>query len=153
MKLIIMRHGQAALSGNDRVLTSKGIRETMEVAASINSKYVITKAYASPLTRAQQTAQLVLNQSNSKVIIETLPELEPSGDPLTVRALIDASCLNKDVVLLLSHIPLVSELCYEFTSHHEFGPDFSTSSALLLDYNGQIATPEHFFASQGELWY
>ncbi|MDO5352055.1 MAG: histidine phosphatase family protein [Succinatimonas sp.] len=153
MKLIIMRHGQAALSGDDRVLTSQGIRETMEVATAINNKYVITKAYASPLTRAQQTAQLVLNQSNSKVIIETLPELVPNGDPLTVRALIDSCCLNNEVVLLLSHIPLVSELCYEFTSHHEFGPDFATSSALLLDYNGQIATPEHFFAPQGEHWY
>jgi phosphohistidine phosphatase SixA len=153
MKIIIMRHAQAVSSGPDRVLTSLGMRETMEVAAAINQKYSITRAYASPLTRAQQTAQLVLNQANSKVIIETLPELTPDGDPLTVRALIDACCNNNDVVLILSHVPMVSELCYEFTSHHEFGPDFVTSAALLLDYNGQIATPEHFFAPSCEQWY
>ena len=153
MKIIIMRHGQATLSNNDQVLTNKGILESTKVAEEINRKYKITRAFISPKTRAQQTAHIVLSKVQGEVIREILPELVPQGDPLTFRAYLDAVCNFEDVVLIVSHLPLVSELCYEFTSHQDFGPDFVTSSAFLLDYNGEIAIPEHFFKPQNEYWY
>ena len=139
MKIFVMRHGDAAYKDNDRVLSDKGIKESTEVAVQICAKYKINKIFASPKTR--------------DLMIETLTELSPDGDPITVRSFIDATCSENDIVLLVSHIPLVQELIYELTSHHEFGPDFVTSSALLLDYNGIIATPEHFFSPTQERWY
>ncbi len=153
MKIFVMRHGDAAYKDNDRVLSDKGIKESTEVAVQICAKYKINKIFASPKTRAQQTATVVINHLNKDLMIETLTELSPDGDPITVRSFIDATCSENDIVLLVSHIPLVQELIYELTSHHEFGPDFVTSSALLLDYNGIIATPEHFFSPTQERWY
>lgn len=66
---------------------------------------------------------------------ETLSELTPSGNPAKIISYIDETCDDEDTVLLVSHLPLVELLAYEYNSKLNFPPRFSTACALIIDYD------------------
>ena len=145
MKIIIMRHGQAEYSGQDRILTPRGLADTAAVARRLAQRYTLTRVLTSTKTRTRQTAEQVLRTMGRDLKPEVLGELTPNGNPALVRSYLDAAAGPGDTVLIVSHIPLVQELCYELTNHHEFGPEFATSSAQVLDYDGTLAIMEGYF--------
>lgn len=86
-------------------------------------------------TRAEQTANIVCQQLGFDGNKETLSELTPSGNPAKIISYIDETCDDEDTVLLVSHLPLVELLAYEYNSKLNFPPRFSTACALIIDYD------------------
>lgn len=130
MKLIIMRHGQASWSASsdmERSLTDQGIREVSKTVDLLVSQQV-DRVFASPYLRARQTAQIAADAFGLKV--EILSELVPDGDPLTLlKALPD-----EGVVLLVSHMPMVGNLCGLLCDGNaRTGPSFQTGMAIILE--------------------
>ena len=146
MKIIILRHGLATYSNADRVLSDEGIKEVANTAMHLAKHYRITKCFCSPKTRAVQTATIACEHFKFKEKIEYLKELTPSGDPALVISFVEASCSEKDVVLIVSHLPLVETLAYEFTRRTKLPPQFDTACALVLDYSGNLAHFNSFYA-------
>lgn len=82
MEFILIRHGNTAY--NDRFLiqgridiplSKSGINEAKKKAkAFLKKEGTISKAYSSPLTRAQQTAKIFLNKKLSYTVFEDLTE-------------------------------------------------------------------------------
>lgn len=146
MKIVVLRHGDAIYSNSDRILSSEGMKEASLVGEKI-AKYVkFTKCFCSPKTRAKQTAQIVLQQNNCSCDIEIMSDLSPSGDPQQVISFIEATCDENDVVLLVSHLPLVWTLSYEFNKNLLMPPQFDTACALVMQYEGLRAKYQCFLA-------
>ena len=132
MKLVIMRHGQAqwsAPSDAERALTRQGQNETCYVAEKLAERLCITHLLASPYRRAQQTAKLVAKALKVNTI-ETVDWLIPDGKPeAVINQLPDV-----DSLLLVSHMPLVSQLtgllCEASTQQTL---SFHTSAAAIIE--------------------
>ena len=150
MKIIIMRHGQASYFGADRVLTAEGRQEAELTALKLASHAHITKVYASPKTRAQQTAQAVVSRlPGRRLNIITEQALTPAGDPFIAveQALLDAK--ENDEMLLISHIPLVEHLSHYLCPSLEI-PLFVTAAALIVAQKDGKWHPEAFITPHGE---
>jgi phosphohistidine phosphatase len=84
MEIFLMRHGiaedlQAGAIDADRELTAKGIAKTERVALSMHKKgWEFDMVLSSPLVRARQTAQILLESGRSEVL-EIHPSLAPDG--------------------------------------------------------------------------
>jgi phosphohistidine phosphatase len=84
MEIFLMRHGiaedlQSGEMDADRELTTKGINKTERVALSMQQKgWKFDMVLASPLVRACQTAQILL-ESGSSEVLEIHPNLAPDG--------------------------------------------------------------------------
>lgn len=122
LDLFIFRHGEAgkstATSRNDskRPLTISGKKELEEIAKAL-AKLGITFDYifSSPLTRAQQTASIILKEIKCKKN-ENLDELSPEGSRLELYKKL--SFLKSDSsVLLVGHEPYLSQLVSEAISN------------------------------------
>jgi len=111
MIVYIMRHGKAedlALSDEVRALTSEGVRKTEEAARVLRRLNIQPNAiYASPRTRAQQTAQIVAQALGQRVT--TREELDFAFDLGRMMGLL-VSHDERDEVLLVGHNPSLSEV-------------------------------------------
>ncbi len=138
MQIYILRHGQAEpqkTTDEMRNLTDKG---RLEVAASLNKAGADLKSvqqiWASPLIRAQQTAEIASNylvQQGIRVPIKMSELIVPEADPfLFFDALRDAQLAS---VLLVSHQPFVGQvldlLCGRVSGFHTM----NTSSLACVD--------------------
>ncbi|MGN1281323.1 MAG: SixA phosphatase family protein [Succinivibrio sp.] len=150
MKIVILRHGEAVFSSNDRVLTSRGMNEAMMTASKLSNITKISKCFCSPKTRAMQTCRIAARELGYKGDIEYLRELSPSGDPSFLVSYIESSCQNDDVILLVSHLPLVELLSYYINGKKEFPPSFDTACALMLDYENAKGRYERFISPYSE---
>lgn len=106
MKLIIMRHGQAELeapSDARRPLTAHGRQQVSSTAKKLQC-FSPSRIIASPYLRAQQTGTLVAEVMG--LALETDQDIVPEGSPYTVIRNLPES----GVVMLVSHMPLVSSL-------------------------------------------
>ncbi|SIN76235.1 phosphohistidine phosphatase SixA [Salinivibrio sp. ES.052] len=140
MKLIIMRHGEAqafAASDSERGLTANGEQQSKQMAVWLNQQIgsqAIDKVLVSPYLRAQQTWQVCapLLPTASQVITEE--EITPYGQSDRVydyvNAMIEVEKL--DVVLVVSHLPLVGYLTNEWVQEGQ-PPMFATSAMALID--------------------
>lgn len=113
VKLYVMRHGPAedyAASGRDfdRALTSSGRDRVRAVALRLAEMGEAPKLIvASPLVRAQQTAEIVAKELRTGAI-ETDRDLAPGGDGVTyVRA---AATLGRKRLMVVGHEPDLSDL-------------------------------------------
>lgn len=83
MKLILVRHGisesnaSGLISGgkSDPKLSPEGIEGVKEAAKAIDTNQ-IDAVYASPLTRAQQTAKILTNQKRKIIVDQRLVEMD-----------------------------------------------------------------------------
>lgn len=110
MKVLIMRHGESSMfaeSDAARELTSGG-REEVHGKCMPLGDAGITRIISSPILRAQQTANIVLNMINSSHDLELWEELVPDGDPAAIAEKL--SDINMDTVLLTTHQPLAGRL-------------------------------------------
>ncbi len=111
MDLYLMRHGIAehrAPSDAERALTAEGVQVMRREAAGLVRLGVRPAVIlASPLRRAQQTAQIVRDVLEPSVEIATCPGLA-FGDHESV--LIELGASNSPSALLVGHMPLIGEL-------------------------------------------
>lgn len=114
MDVFVLRHGQAEpqrTTDEARNLTQKG---RMDVAASAKNSLEeligIKEIWASPLVRAQQTAEIVqaiLRENGVSVEIKTTSLIEPESNPKAFFQKLEEESVSS--VLLASHMPFVGE--------------------------------------------
>jgi len=113
MDIYIVRHGIAeeatrGMSDEKRALTSEGRKKMKEAAAGFaNLELGVSRVFASPLVRAQQTAEILA--APLKLKVEEMPELAPGHSPSEVlRALQEHRSVKG--VMLVGHQPNCSDL-------------------------------------------
>jgi phosphohistidine phosphatase len=112
MYIYLLRHGQAeqrAYADPTRRLTEKGQEEIRSVARQfLDTKTTFDHAFASPYTRARQTAEEFIAIVQKGLVPENAEWLTPENRARDVLAVLAGS--GAEHVLLVSHNPLVSEL-------------------------------------------
>jgi phosphohistidine phosphatase len=133
MEVFVLRHGQAepqCTTDEARNLTQKG---RMDVAASANNSLEelmrIKEIWASPLVRAQQTAEIVqaiLREKGVSVDIKTTSLIEPESHPRAFFQKLQEESVPS--VLLASHMPFVGDFLDLFCGGARGGFMMATSS-------------------------
>jgi len=118
--LDLLRHGDALPAdarGDDvRVLSPAGERAVTEVAtAASETPSRPTRAFASPLVRARQSAERFVSEVAPGSGIETLEALDPDSDPDDVLAALAELGVETGHVLLVGHQPLLGALASHLT--------------------------------------
>jgi phosphohistidine phosphatase len=138
MQVFVLRHGQAETqqtTDEARNLTQKG---RADVAASINYALgdlkKIQEIWASPLVRAQQTAQIaqeLLLAQGVNVSIKTTDLITPESDK---SGLFDSlQSTESDSILLASHQPFVGGFLDVFCGSVRGSHPMETSSLALVE--------------------
>jgi phosphohistidine phosphatase len=113
--LYILRHGKAedpgpGLLDSERNLTKKGREEIAAVARwMVDQEIQIDMIAASPLARAQETAEIVARTLGVRDKVVSWKILAPGGDPETV-CIQTSHHPDSDAILLVGHEPLLSSL-------------------------------------------
>lgn len=118
MKLFILRHGDAGERGDSRYsndaarpLSSKGAKRTRQLANWLRRREITFDAiFTSPLTRAQQTAEIVARSLNLKDCLKPTKHLAPEGTFVDLLAQVDQARRKAKAVLLVGHEPYLSTL-------------------------------------------
>jgi|WetSurMetagenome_2_1015567.scaffolds.fasta_scaffold171377_2 phosphohistidine phosphatase len=121
MRLYIVRHAIAAPHGtpgipdDERPLTEEGIKKMRQVAAGLRSlEYVPELILSSPLPRAKQTAEILLEVFGQKRIsLEILPALAPSGGRRELYQAIASYEKKHESLMLVGHQPSLGEIAGE----------------------------------------
>ena len=91
MKIVIVRHGDAVYSNEDRILSVTGRKEAAIVGEKLKRVINIDYCYSSPKTRALETSSLICDALGFHSKIEYLGELTPSGNARQIISFIDAT--------------------------------------------------------------
>jgi phosphohistidine phosphatase len=133
MKIFILRHGEAEAyqtSDSSRQLTDKGKADSLLVLKNALPHLAgVECIYASPLIRAQQTAQIASELLG--IDIHTTNQLEPEADISQLFSWLGK--LNFQSVLLVSHLPLVALFANQLCGLHQNRIQFGTSSLVGIE--------------------
>ena len=121
MRLYIVRHAIAAPHGtpgipdDERPLTEEGIKKMRQVAAGLRSlEYIPELILSSPLPRAKQTAEILLEAFGQKRIgLEILPALAPSGSRRELYQAIASFEKKLKSLMIVGHQPSLGEIAGE----------------------------------------
>ena len=131
MDLFLMRHGEAdsaAARDEDRALTDAGkadVREAARGMARLGLRFDI--ALCSPLIRALETAESVIEETGPDCPLVTAEELLPDSTPQKVYSALAAALPDRGGgaqaaglrVLLVGHEPLFGEICADLMGQTE----------------------------------
>jgi phosphohistidine phosphatase len=124
MNIWIMRHGQAepmAARDADRALTAQGRAEVERMADLFKrGDLPFSAILASPYVRAQQTADIVRQQTGFRGAVGTAPWLTPDDSPVEVLQFLSER--EESGLLLVSHQPLVGQLISLLVDGHRQSP-------------------------------
>lgn len=118
MTVFILRHGQAepqVTTDEVRRLTDKGRTDTARVVQGrLSYMAPLAQIWASPLVRAQQTAEIAVTYFPG-ITIQTTDLLIPEADPQALLDWLDGLSRQQSTcsdlsILLVSHQPLVGRL-------------------------------------------
>lgn len=147
MQIFIMRHGQAdtyAESDAQRQLTPHGRLEAALMGKWLGKMAIAPDVFwVSPFIRAQQTFEELAKPLSYKTLKQTNNFITPSGSATEVHDLIDGELAVKDIkqLMLVSHMPVVSYLVSELTSHQQ-APIFQTAGIVEINYDPESMTGE-----------
>jgi phosphohistidine phosphatase len=121
MRLYIVRHAIAAPHGtpgipdDERPLTEEGINKMCQVAAGLRSlEYIPELILSSPLPRAKQTAEILLEAFGQKRSgLEILPALAPSGSLRELYQALASFEKKHKSLMLVGHQPSLGEIAGE----------------------------------------
>ncbi len=139
MAIFILRHGQAEAqitSDDARRLTNKGRNDTARIVQERIADMPLVQIWASPLVRAQQTAEIALSYFPG-LKIQTTDLLVPEANPQVLMnwlGELNAQFIGTDrSLLLVSHQPLVgivvNQLCATANGFYALG----TSSLAIIE--------------------
>lgn len=151
-RLYIMRHGKAARRGppysdeTKRPLTAQGIKDVQKISKGLIRLGVrVDWIVSSPLVRARETAQTVLESYAPQPPVELTEALSPGGNPEALLAFL-AKHSARTSTLLVGHEPSLSELaCRLIGANIRAGLAFKKGGCCL------IAFPEFPQLSKGQL--
>jgi phosphohistidine phosphatase len=142
MKIIVMRHGEAAHeAGRDdlRPLTNRGREQSIKMAEWVADQLPrIDRVLVSPFLRAQQTWSAIQEHLPVAAHIEEVHDLVPYGRSEVVSDYLRASA--DDYVLIISHLPLVGYIVNDLCAN-AVPPMFVTSGmagVTFIDGKGQL---------------
>lgn len=141
-KLVLVRHAKTERGWGkadiDRELTDAGL-------AAIEAAYPRTFAlldgekpviWASPATRARQTAQAVADAlSVARESIEFHSSIYAQDEDFLLAELDGA---DDECIVVVGHVPLVEDMAYDLAG---IALDFNTGAACALELTGQVARP------------
>lgn len=140
MVIYCLRHGQAGpllTTDEARPLTAKGRSDTAVVLQTrIKNMQQVSRIWASPLVRAQQTAEITQDFFPA-LKIHTSSLLVPEANPSTLieRLSDELAPDDKRAILLVTHQPLVgtlvNQLCNKADNYYFMGT--SSLAAIELD--------------------
>jgi phosphohistidine phosphatase len=140
MQVFVLRHGHAEsqiTTDEARNLTDIGRNQIVTATHySLSELKHIQEIWASPLVRAQQTAEIVrdiLSAQGVHVSIKTIDLIAPESDPAGLFDSLQAT--NLDSVLLASHQPFVSDFINLFCGSARGSHPMNTSSLALIECN------------------
>ena len=118
MNLYLMRHGFAVEPGTpgydsdgERPLTSKGERRVRRVAEALAKLEIsFDLILSSPLVRARQTAQVLLEEAKARQKVQLTEHLAPGGSVKDLVELLQGSSGPPEDILLVGHEPDLSLL-------------------------------------------
>jgi phosphohistidine phosphatase len=138
MQIFVLRHGQAepqVTTDNARNLTEKGRADIAQnINHSLSELKDIQEIWASPLIRAQQTAEIVrdiLALKNIQVSIKTTDLITPESNPAGLFNSLQSAAVNS--VLLASHQPFVGDFIDLFCGGVRGFHPMNTSSMALIE--------------------
>lgn len=141
-----MRHGEAAPSaagGSDgsRPLTTRGRRQVADAAAGLRALGVaFDRVLASPLRRAQQTAEIVARELAADApVLETVAELDGSAPADAVLAALGRLAVApEEAMAVVGHMPGLGELVTLATAGvGASGVPLGTASVARIDFEGR----------------
>jgi phosphohistidine phosphatase len=144
MQLLVIRHGiaeDAAPGGEDsrRELTSVGEKKMKNVSAGLQTIVESLDVIgASPLVRAQQTAEIVAD-AYGDLEVQTVEALSPGSEP---SALVDwlGAHSSAEVVAIVGHEPHLSTLVtWLMTGGQDSRVDLKKGGAALLDFASRVS--------------
>ncbi len=117
MKLYIVRHGIAVprgtpgLKDDDRMLTEEGMDKTRRAAAGLCAlKITPDVLLSSPLPRAAQTAEILLEALGKRIKLRTIPALAPSGAREDLYRDIRSYSKKLESLMIVGHQPYLGEV-------------------------------------------
>ena len=120
MRLYVVRHaiavprGTPGVQDNDRALTEEGIRKMRQAAAGLRSlEYTPDLLLSSPLTRACQTAEILLEAFGKEVGLKITPALSPAGSRQELYSEIAQHSKKLKSLMLVGHQPSLGEIVGE----------------------------------------
>ncbi len=139
MKIIVMRHGEAAHeAGRDdlRPLTEKGRKQSMKMAEWVSAELPrLDRVLVSPFLRAQQTWEAVSGCLPKPDQIEDVNDLVPYGRVETVTDYLRT--LDDEYVFIVSHLPLVGYIVNDLCAN-AVPPMFVTSGMACITLENGI---------------
>ena len=154
MQLLVIRHGIAeeaetfaatGLNDSQRPLTKSGKRKMKEVAAGLREIVeTVDVIGASPLLRAQQTAEIVA-KAYGDVPVLTVQALSPGSEPSDLVEWVGQHA-SAEVVAIVGHEPHLGMLVtWLMTGSRDSRVEMSKGGAALLEFSSRLA------AGSGEL--
>ena len=117
MELYLVRHAIAVSSATpgipdeERVLTEEGIRKMRQAAGGLRALgYIPDLLLTSPLIRALQTAEILLEAFGKTPKLKVLPALAPYGSRQDLYAAVVACGKKLDRLMLVGHQPSLGEI-------------------------------------------
>ncbi len=149
MRLYIVRHaiavarGTAGIKDNDRALTEEGIEKMKRAAAGLFAlDYIPNLILSSPLIRAKQTAEILLEAFAGKIPLKIIPALAPTGN----RADLYAEIRNHrklESLMLVGHQPSLGEIAGEIAwGSSENYVEFKKGGVCAIDLESLGGIPQ-----------
>ena len=139
--VFLIRHATAidetlAVRDPNRHLTAEGRKQARALGDRLRwHDCAPTHLWASPLVRAIQTAELVVQTLGVEIVVESVPELAPEGHPREVAAAI-AKLPDDALVMLFGHEPTLSAIGAILTSDPDF-PAIAKAEAVRI-HHGRV---------------
>ncbi len=118
--IVLLRHGiaeetSARKADADRELTAEGRRKMKDVARAFAEIFPEAEAiYSSPLVRAVQTAEAVVNAYREKLRVQITDSLRPQANPREFRKFLDQ--IEGDFAIFTGHEPNMTEFMLHLTA-------------------------------------
>ena len=148
MKLFFLRHGEAAYNKHDdiRELTARGCDDVKRVAQHQRAALAdVQRVFVSPITRAQQTADIVCREAHILATRETVDWLiheMPLSEALAALARLDGN------VLLVGHQPLAGKLVESLCGLHAGASSIGTANLIEMEGDAFISGALHIVHHQ-----
>jgi phosphohistidine phosphatase SixA len=140
--LDLMRHGHALPAADDndagRRLSPRGREDLERLARRLKEMgWRPDRAFASPLSRARESAQIALRGAAPDVTLELLEALRPESHPGEILAALGAAGAITGHVFLVGHQPLMGLFAGWLTGG--VPPAFPTGSLQRIEFAGPLA--------------
>jgi len=150
MRLYIVRHGIASPHGTpgvreeDRALTEEGIHKMREIAAGLRAlDYVPGILWSSPLLRAKQTAEILLEFFGKETEFKLVSALAPSGSRPELYRDIGLCSRKHQSLMIVGHQPSLGEIAGEIAwGSAERYVEFKKGGVCAIDLESSEGTPK-----------